>query len=249
MPGRLPRKRLTRGRFSCRFAVLVVLFGAVTAMAAPWSRLTKKKPDPVTSSLQDYLASVRVVNEPPPPTLGSLWQGTSSLAVLATDYRARNPGDLVIINLSDNFIANTAGENSQSRAFTANSAITGLLGAIGARNRLQNLFNANSGNTLDGKGASTLSSNVQLTLSAQVVETLPNGVLVVQAARDIGVGNDRQTVILRGLVRGADLTSTNTIPSASISNLQVEIKGRGAVAEATRQPNIVIRTLLRLFSF
>jgi flagellar L-ring protein precursor FlgH len=82
-----------------------------------------------------------------------------------------------------------------------------------------------------------------------VVETLPNGVLVVQAARDIGVGNDRQTVILRGLVRGADLTSTNTIPSASISNLQVEIKGRGAVAEATRQPNIVIRTLLRLFSF
>jgi flagellar L-ring protein FlgH len=236
-------------RFPCCLAMLAMLLVPARSAAAPWSRFTKRKPDPVTSSLQDYLASVRVVNEPPPPTPGSLWQGTSSLAVLATDYRARNPGDLVIINLSDNFTANTAGENSQSRAFTSNSAITGLIGSIGAKNRLQNLFNANSGNTLDGKGASTLSSSVQLTLSAQVVETLPNGVLVVQAARDIGVGNDRQTVILRGLVRPADLSSTNTIPSASISNLQVEIKGKGAVAEVTRQPNIVIRTLLRLFSF
>jgi flagellar L-ring protein precursor FlgH len=230
-------------------ASFALVFAAVSAAAAPWSRLTKRKPDPVTSSLQDYLASVRVVNEPPPPTPGSLWLGTSPLAVLATDYRARIPGDLIIINLSDNFTANTAGENQQSRTFSSNSAITGLIGSIGAKNRLQNLFNANSANTLDGKGASTLSSSVQLTLSAQVVETLPNGILVVQAARDIGVGNDRQTVILRGLVRPVDLSSTNTINSSSISNLQVEIKGKGAVAEVTRQPNIVIRTLLRIFSF
>jgi hypothetical protein len=31
--------------------------------------------------------------------------------------------------------------------------------------------------------------------------------------------------------------------------LQVEIKGKGAVADITRQPNILIRILLRLFSF
>jgi flagellar L-ring protein precursor FlgH len=219
------------------------------ASAWPFSRLVKSKPDPVNSSLQDYLQSVRVANTVAPTTVGSLWSGVGALAVLATDYRARNPGDLVVINLSDSFIANTSGENQQSRAFTSNSAITGLVGTVGARSRLQNLFNANSGNTLDGKGASTLSSNVQLTLSAQVVETLPNGILVVQGARDISVGNDRQTVILRGLVRPEDLSPTNTIASSEISNMQVEIKGKGAVAEITRQPNIVIRTLLRLFSF
>src|SRR5271154_7340060 len=219
------------------------------ASAWPFSRLVKAKPDPVNSSLQDYLQSVRVANTLAPTTVGSLWSGAGALAVLASDYRARNPGDLVVIHLTDSFVANTSGENQQSRAFTSNSAITGLVGTIGARNRLQNLFNANSGNTLDGKGASTLSSNLQLTLSGQVVETLPNGILVVQAARDIGVGNDRQTVILRGLVRPDDLSPTNTIASASIANLQVEIKGKGAVADVTRQPNIVIRTLLRIFSF
>jgi flagellar L-ring protein precursor FlgH len=226
----------------------LLLAGAACASASPLSRL-KSKPDPVTSSLQEYLKSVRVVNTQLPTTAGSLWVGASALAVLAADYKARNSGDLVVILLSDTFTAGTSGENQQSRAFTSNSAITGLLGAIGAKNRLQNLFNANSGNTLDGKGASTLSSNVTLSFSAQVVEVLPNGILVVQGARDFSVGNDRQTVILRGLVRPGDLAPNNSIPSSSISNLQVEIKGKGAVADITRQPNILIRILLRLFSF
>lgn len=228
---------------------VVTLFANNAASGSPLSRLKKSKPDPVSASLQDYLKSVRVVNVPPPSTVGSLWVGTSPLAVLSADYKARNPGDLIVIHLSDTFTAGSSGENQASRAFTSNSGITGLLGTIGAKNRLQNLFSAKSGHTLDGKGVSTLASNVQLNLSAQVVETLPNGILVVQAARDIGVGNDRQTVILRGLVRPGDLAPDNSVPSASISNLQVEIKGKGAVADVTRQPNIVIRTLLRLFSF
>jgi flagellar L-ring protein FlgH len=233
---------------ACTLQASALLF-AYSALALPLPKLKKSKPDPVTASLQDYLKSVRVVSVLPPATLGSLWVGASPLAVLAADYKARNPGDLIVIHLSDSFTAATNGQNKQSRAFTSNSGITGLLGTIGAKNRLQNLFNANSGNTLNGTGASTLSSNVQLNLSAQVVETLPNGILVVQAARDIGVGNDRQTVILRGLVRPGDLAPDNSVQSASISDLQVEIKGKGAVTDVIRQPNIVIRTLLRLFSF
>jgi flagellar L-ring protein precursor FlgH len=241
-------------RWRIYFLVSVgMLLGATgSASGSPLTKLTnalKNKPDPVNASLQEYLESVRVVNAAVPATLGSLWVGASPLAVLSADYKARNPGDLVVIHLTDNFTAGTSGENQQSRAFTSNSAITGLVGTIGARNRLQNLFNANSGHSLDGKGQSTLASNVQLNFSAQVVETLPNGILVVQGARDIDVGNDRQTVILRGLVRPGDLAPDNSILSSAISNLQVEIKGKGAVADTTRQPNIVIRTLLRLFSF
>jgi flagellar L-ring protein precursor FlgH len=239
---------MMRVRIYFLLLVVAILGAAEIVAGSPLSKL-KSKPDPVTSSLDEYLKSVRVVNELVPSSPGSLWVGASPLAVLAADYKARNPGDLIMIHLSDNFTAGTSGENKQSRAFTSNSAITGLVGTIGARNRLQNLFNANSGNTLDGKGQSSLSSNVQLNFSAQVVETLPNGILVVQGARDIAVGNDRQTVILRGLVRPGDLAPDNSVSSAAISNLQVQIKGKGAVADITRQPNIVIRMLLRLFSF
>ena len=145
------------GRVCQVVAILGTLALGVVANASPLSKLKKSKPDPVNSSLQDYLASVRVVAVPPPSTVGSLWVGTTPWAVLTADYKARNPGDLIVIHLNDAFNAATTGENKVSRAFSSNSAITGLVGSIGARNRLQNLFNANSGHSLDGKGASSLS--------------------------------------------------------------------------------------------
>jgi flagellar L-ring protein FlgH len=227
---------------------LLLLASTLSLQAVPKAK--KPKPDTPSSLLDDYLKRARTMNQPAPETTGSLWVSNGPLASLVMDYRAVKAGDVVLIHLTDSFTAATTGENSQSRAFTATSGITGLVGAIGAKNRLQNLFGASSGNTLDGKGSSTLSSNVTVDLSAQVLEVLPNGVLVVQAARDITVGNDRQTIILRGLIRPGDIAPTdNSVTSSQVGELEVEIKGKGAVAEASRQPNIVIRTLLKLFSF
>jgi flagellar L-ring protein FlgH len=236
-----------------RQAVAIIIMSTLAiplcAGALPKIKLKKVPTETTADSYNDYLKRVRVMSVPEPNSIGSLWVSSTSLAALSQDFKARNPGDLIIIHLVDNFSAATAGENSQSRKFSANSAITGLVGTIGARNRLQNLFNANSAMGLDGKGQSTLSSNVSLNLAAQVMEVLPNGVLVVQAARDITVGNDRQTVLIRGLVRTGDLAPDDSILSTSVSDLEVEIKGKGAVADVTRQPNIVIRILLRLLNF
>src|SRR5271165_758091 len=229
------------------FLLLTLLPALPASLALP--KLKKNKTPAASSTYDEYLAQVRAMNASAPTTLGSLWVDTGALSLMATDYKARRPGDLVVIHLVDNFSAATSGENNQSRKFAAQSAITSLFGKFAANNRLQNLLNANSSHSLDGKGASTMSSNVTLNLAAQVMETLPNGVLVVQAARDITLGNDRQTVYVRGLIRTGDLAPDNSVASTSISDLQVEIKGKGAVADASRQPNIVVRTLLKLLTF
>ncbi|HTP69348.1 MAG TPA: flagellar basal body L-ring protein FlgH [Dongiaceae bacterium] len=210
----------------------------------------KKAKTPATSGVYDeYLARVRAMNAALPATSGSLWVDSGPLSLIATDYKARRPGDLIVIHLVDNFSAATNGENKQSRQFAAQSSITQLIGALAANNRLASLLNANSSHSLDGKGQSTMSSNVQLNLAAQVMETLPNGVLVIQAARDITLGNDRQIVFVRGLVRPGDLLPDNSVASTSISDLQVEIKGKGAVADASRQPNPIVNLLLKLLTF
>jgi flagellar L-ring protein precursor FlgH len=226
---------------------LVLLALPMASPAIP--RFKRTKTETTSSIYDDYLKRVRAMNPALPATTGSLWVSSGPLATMSSDYKARNPGDLIVIHLTDTFTAATSGENKQSRQFSANSSITGLVGTIGAKNRLRDLFGANSAHSLDGKGQSTFSSNVTLNLAAQVMETLPNGTLVVQAARDITVGIDRQTVFIRGLIRPGDLAPDNSVPSSAVSDLQVEIKGKGAVADAARQPNIVIRTLLRLFSF
>jgi flagellar L-ring protein precursor FlgH len=247
----MPFRSSVRAKSFMRVLLAGLLLGYLIPLSSPaLPRLKKKAKSETTANfLDDYLKRARDMNLPAPSTVGSLWVRSGPLATVSTDYRARNPGDLVVIHLVDNFTAAANGENKQTRQFSTNSAITGLLGKIGTRNRLQNLFDANSNTSLDGKGQSSLSSNVQLNLAAQVLEVLPNGVLVVQAARDITVGNDRQTVLLRGLVRPGDIAPNNSVLSTAISNLEVEIKGKGAVADASRQPNIVIRMLLKLFTF
>jgi flagellar L-ring protein precursor FlgH len=158
-------------------------------------------------------------------------------------------GDLIMVRLTDSFAANTNGENATSRQFNTQSAVTGLLGQIGPSNSLQNLFNANSTTALDGKGATTMSSSLQLILSGRVIEVLPNGVMVIEAVRDFTVGIDRQTVVLRGLVRPGDVAIDNSILSTSITSMELKIEGKGSVADASRQPNILVRTLLKILSF
>src|SRR5882762_4178709 len=163
----------------------VVITSTLLLPAAPPANaiphLKKSKTETPATLYDDYLKRMRAMNSPAPATLGSLWVSSGPLATISKDYKARNIGDLIVIHLLDNFTAASAGENKTSRQFNTNSAITGLLGKIGARNRLQNLFAANATTTLDGKGQSTLSSNVQLNFAASVLEEPPNGTLVIEA--------------------------------------------------------------------
>jgi flagellar L-ring protein precursor FlgH len=61
--------------------------------------------------------------------------------------------------------------------------------------------------------------------------------------------NQHQDIILRGVVRPGDIALGNSIFSSQMSNLELTIRGKGVVSDSTRQPNIVIRTLLKLLNF
>ena len=58
-----------------------------------------------------------------------------------------------------------------------------------------------------------------------------------------------QTIILRGVVRPGDISSSNSVPSTSLSDLELELKGKGVVSDATRQPNLFVRLLMKLLNF
>ena len=230
-------------------SLLFALAVSITAAGSNHIKDKKKKPGPAASSLDDYLSRVRTMGAEQPATTGSLWVSSGPLSNASADYKARFAGDLITVQLVDTFSAATTGENNTSRQFATQSAITGLLGKIGPNNAMQNLLAANSNTALDGKGSSTMSSNLQLNLAGRVVEVMPNGVLVVEAARDFTVGNDRQTVVLRGLVRPGDIAPNNSVVSSAITSLELEIKGKGSVADASARPNILVRTVLKLLTF
>lgn len=244
----LPIRRRTQPKAA--LALLLSLSLVPSALAQTSYFKGRAKPNQIQKSLDDYISRVRARAIEEQRTMGSIWTPSAPLGITESDYKARLPGDLLIIKVSDSFSSTNAGQAQQQRTFSASSSATSsLITNTTATSRLSNLFSPTSAENLGGKGQSTLNSTLSISLAARVVDTLPNGVMIVEAVRDFNVGNDRQTIVVHGLVRPGDVAPDNSVPSSAVANLEAEVHGRGVVADAIRQPNIVVRTLLKILNF
>jgi flagellar L-ring protein precursor FlgH len=111
------------------------------------------------------------------------------------------------------------------------------------------MFSPSSSQALNGKGQTALSTTLTTTLAANVVEVLRDGQLVIEASRDVEVTDQRQTMVLRGVVRPQDISPGNIVSSTAISHLEVNLTGKGVITEGTHPPNGIIRILLRVVGF
>jgi flagellar L-ring protein FlgH len=179
---------------------------------------------------------------------GSLWTDTGRLAFLTGDFKAGRVGDLITIVVVHDTAATNANSVATARTLAASSGITALAGKL-KTGGVQELFSPNSSQALTGASTAATTSSLQTTLSGRVMAVLSSGLLVVEAERELTMNNEKQTVLLRGLVRSADVGPNNTVASNAIGNLELELKGKGVLSDGTRPPNVVVRTLLRIFGF
>lgn len=207
------------------------------------------KKTPEQDALDQYLARARMWSASYTPTTGSLWNPNGALADIGSDTKARNLGDMITIQLVEVTTASQQGAVQTQRTLSASSNISALFGVPGARSAMQNIFSPNSSQNLNGKGQATLQTSFSTTLTGNVVEVLPNGYMVIQAARDINVSNQKQTMTLRGIVRRADISPADVVLSSAISQMEVSLQGKGVISEGTRPPNVVVRFLLRVLGF
>lgn len=224
---------------------------AIGAIALPSSAKTKKQSPGFSSSssLQQFIQKVEGQQPPSTRSTGSLWplEG-SALTDLATDYKARHVNDLVVISIVEQTLTQASGDVTAQRDFSTTSAITGIAGRVNTGG-VNPLFAGNSSSSLKGTGSTDSQSLFQANISGRVVAVLPNGNLVVQAERQVSFNQQTQTIILRGVVRPGDISSTNSIPSTSLSDLELELKGKGVITDAVRQPNLFVRLLMKLVNF
>jgi flagellar L-ring protein precursor FlgH len=201
------------------------------------------------NNLVRYLASVQMAELPPPPhTLGSAWSDSGRMASLTTDYKARSAGDLITILVVHDLTSSNSGDVGTDRSFKASSGIDSLPGRLKTTG-VANLFGLHSAETLAGKGQATSSSTLRTTLAGRVVAVLPSGNLVIEAERSIVMNNERQNIVLRGVVRPGDVSFNNTVLSNTLGNLELEIKGKGVVSDGTRPPHSILRFILRILNF
>jgi flagellar L-ring protein FlgH len=72
---------------------------------------------------------------------------------------------------------------------------------------------------------------------------------VIEAEHTVSFNQQAQTIILRGIIRPGDILSDDSVLSTGISDLELELKGKGVVSDATRQPNLFVRLLMKLANF
>lgn len=200
------------------------------------------------SALDQYLQRVRAASNSAPAE-GSLWSENGRLARMSSDARALRPNDLISIVVAENLESSHDGSVKGSRTSSASSAISALFTKLSASSAAQNLINQNSNATLNAQGQSANNSSLTTTLGGQVVEVLPNGVLVIEAARQVEFSQQTQTILLRGLVRPEDISQQNQVLSTAISSLELQVRGKGVVTDYTHRPNLLVRLLQRAVIF
>jgi flagellar L-ring protein precursor FlgH len=217
--------------------------------AVPDSKKKPKVPEP--SMLDKYINSASGDNnqESAGALPGALWSPSARLNDLARDLRASQVNDVVTVLVTETINAAASGASTTERASSANASITSLAGPKAATGALANLLNTSGDQKINGTGTTTRAATLNAVLTARVVKVLPGGLLLIEGAKDLQVNSEQQSITVRGIIRTADITTTNTVGSTQIADMEIRVNGKGIVGDAIRRPNILYRLILGLLPF
>jgi flagellar L-ring protein precursor FlgH len=236
-------------RLAALYAVAVLVEPLFGFASAKRMNPIPAKTDPPEAALKAYVERVRAQQAAEVRTLGSIWSPEGRLVRLGTDAKAVRLHDVVSIVVIESLAASTDGQVKNSRASNASSGLTSLFGKLKASNNLQNLLGMTASSGLTAQGQSTTNSSLATTFGAEVVDVLPNGMLVVQATRQLTFSQQTQLIKLRGLVRPEDVSAQNQVLSTAMTDLELEVTGKGIVNDSTYRQNPVVRFLEKLLVF
>ena len=87
----------------------------------------------------------------------------------------------------------------------------------------------------DGSGAINNSENIIAKIAVRIVDVLPNQNYVIEGKRETSFSGERQTIILRGVVRSDDVNADNTVFSFNVSDATIQIIGKGTITDSQRK--------------
>ncbi|MFQ5498443.1 MAG: flagellar basal body L-ring protein FlgH [Candidatus Zixiibacteriota bacterium] len=163
---------------------------------------------------------------------------------LFTDIKAHEVGDILTVLI---FEQSRASQQVSSKTEKSTDAETKGGPGLGPLDFIP-LWNASaeSKNTFDGKGQNQRNGTLRARMSVTVIDTKPNGDLIIEGSRTVGLSGDRETLTLSGVVRARDIKPDNSIESYLIADAKIHYTGKGNASTASR-PGFVMRFINWLF--
>ncbi len=103
-----------------------------------------------------------------------------------------------------------------------------------------------SKNESSNEGKTTRTGSITTQMAVRVVGIKPNGDLVIEGTRVLGINNDKEMLVVTGIVRAQDVSPENTVFSHQIADAQITYRGKGAAASGGK-PGWIIRFLNWVF--
>ncbi len=188
------------------------------------------------------------------PTANSLWVERASLY---EDTRARRLNDLVTIRVVETIAGSGKADTTLGRTSEIDAGVGTIFGIPNDLN-FKNLFGR--GNTFspsvkgksesefEGSGATNREGRLIGTITAKVVEVMPNGNLVIESRKEITINHEKQILVLRGMIRTEDVAVDNTVLSNKVANAEIFFVGDGIIQEK-QSPGWLARFIDRVWPF
>ena len=148
---------------------------------------------------------------------------------LTADNKAFRPGDVLTVQVLENSSAVTSADTGTRRNNRMQAELSHGIRSVGQTSLAV-------GGDFDGGGRTQRTSRLLTTVSVTVKEVLPSGQLRIAGVQSLTVNEELQTVTLEGLVRPADISDGNVVPSTRIADARITYLGEGDVAERNRRP-------------
>jgi flagellar L-ring protein FlgH len=169
----------------------------------------------------------------------SLWKAETSRSIVA-DKRARAVGDILTILVQENNTASKDNSTKTSKQAATDASVSSFLYSPGAsglltKNGQMPAIKYDAKSDFAGAGTINNSEKVSARIATRVVDVLPNGNLVIEGNRQISFAGETQDAVLRGVVRGEDVTANNTVFSYNLADATIKYASKGAVSDAQRK--------------
>ena len=197
-----------------RISFTLVAAVSVLALAASPADARKKKREVE----REYFAPTVIAQPAAPAANGSIFQTSVGYTPLTSGARATTVGDIIT-------------DTSRSGSFGLTPPSTGVLSKLFSPSDVA--MGGNNGFT--GKGAATQSNALSGEITVTIAQVYPNGTMLVKGEKALTLNRGDEFIQISGLVRQADISPDNRIASTRVADAKIIYKGKGEIANASRQ--------------
>jgi flagellar L-ring protein precursor FlgH len=179
-------------------------------------------------------------NGPPPPN--EVLLAASLIAVEAPRPRKIKVNDLITVVIREEKRATSDSDLKRDKKWEIAAELKKWIRLNEAHKLVPQIFPAGNpavdleyDDKYEGKGKVGRKDTLITRITAKVVDVKPNGILVLEANKDIGVDEDRQIATLTGICRSEDVTAQNTILSTQLADAKINIQHSGPARDAARR--------------